>query len=79
MALLTCYKHTTSDDETAVVVYESYPSSYSVAKCPVCEADEEGFKLRVVLVQAIHAFECTQIASNYPSDHWIHEAKRLVS
>jgi hypothetical protein len=41
MALQTCDKHKTSDDETAIVVYESYSRSYAVAKCPMCEAVEE--------------------------------------
>lgn len=39
MALQTCDKHETSDGEIAIVVYESYHRSYSVAKCPMCELE----------------------------------------
>lgn len=41
MALQTCNKHVTSDQEIAIVVYESYSRSYSVAKCPMCELQEQ--------------------------------------
>ena len=41
MALKTCDKHVTSDQEIAIIVYESYSRSYSVAKCPMCELQEQ--------------------------------------
>lgn len=46
MALKTCDKHKTSDEETAIVVYESYSRSYAVAKCPMCELVERLEQIR---------------------------------
>lgn len=46
MSLQTCNKHKTSDDEIAIVVYESYSRSYSVAKCPMCELVDEIEKIK---------------------------------
>ena len=41
MSLLTCNKHVTTANETALVVYESYHRSSAAAKCPMCELVEQ--------------------------------------
>ena len=41
MALKTCELHETSDGEKAIIVYESYSRSCSVANCPMCDLKKE--------------------------------------
>lgn len=41
MALKTCELHETSDEEKAIVVYESYHRSHSIANCPMCDLKKE--------------------------------------
>jgi hypothetical protein len=57
MALQTCDKHVTSDGEVAIIVYESYRRSYCVARCPVCELEEEITRLKEKLAN---------MQANYP-------------